>query len=94
MSKLYLASIDLNKIDKTKIKTFERKNGEKGKSLDVAIWIDENPDEDWKACNIQQSTKKDEDKIYLGNGKLYNPQGESSTQSSSSSADDGDDLPF
>ena len=70
MSKLYTGSIDLKKIDKSKLEEFERKNGDKGVSLKVAIWIDDDADEDWKQCSIQQNTTKDEDNIYLGNAKL------------------------
>lgn len=75
MSDLYLGSIDLSKIDKSKIKEFTRKDGSKGKSLQVAIFIEENPTEDWKACSIQQSVKKGESKIFLGNGKKWGENG-------------------
>lgn len=96
MSNLYLGSIDLTKIDKSRLKEFTRKDGTKGISLDVAVWIDDDPTEDWKALGIQQSTKKDEEKIYLGNGKKWQTQPHDQTPQSSQALEDGaiDDLPF
>lgn len=96
MNNLYLGSIDLSKIDKTKLKEFTRKDGTKGISLDVSIWIDDNPSEDWKACGIQQSTKKDEENIYIGNAKKWQTQPHDQTPQSQQAREDGDidDLPF
>lgn len=66
MSTLYLGKIDVSKIDKSRL--FK---GAKGTYCDVTVWIDDSPSEDWKACSIQQSTGKDEEKIYLGNAKKW-----------------------
>ncbi|GAG11613.1 unnamed protein product [marine sediment metagenome] len=66
MSKLVFAKIDVTKIDKERL--FK---GEKGTYLDLNIWINDEPDKYGNDISIQQSTKKDEDKIYLGNGKFY-----------------------
>ncbi len=43
--------------------------GSKGTYLDLTIWENENSDKFGNNFSIQQSTKKDEPKIYLGNGK-------------------------
>lgn len=75
MSKLYLGQIDPDKIDKSKIREYEDKNGNKRRSIDVSIWINDDADEKWKQCGIQQSTKKDETPIYLGNAKKWETQG-------------------
>ena len=95
-SKLYLGSIDPMKIDKSKIKTFTRRDGTEGKSIDVTIWVEDNPSEDWKAVSIQQSTTKDEANIYLGNCKEYisrdAPQGRMGAVENESP--EKDDLPF
>lgn len=68
MNKLLIGKINLSKIDKTKI--FE---GKKGKYIDIAIWFSEEPDQFGNNLSIQQSTKKDEPKIYLGEAKFYIP---------------------
>lgn len=95
MSTLYLGSIDVTKIDKSRLKEFTRKDGTKGTSLDIAVWIDENPSEDWKACSIQQSTKKDEEKIYLGNGKKWEVRPHDLTPEHDQAQDEApDSLPF
>lgn len=66
MNKLIHAKIDVSKIDKSKL--FE---GKSGTYLDVSIWINETPDQFGNDISIEQSTKKGEKKIYLGNGKFY-----------------------
>ena len=97
-SKLYLGSIDPMKIQKEKIKEFTRKDGTKGYSIDVAIWVEDSPDEDWKAVSIQQSTTRDEASIYLGNCKLHTPiqQSPVATVATLATTDTAgvDDLPF
>jgi len=71
MSKLITASINLNKVDKTKIFVSE-KTGDK--YLNISIWLNDAPDNYGNDCSIQQSTKKGEDKIFLGNGKYFTKQ--------------------
>lgn len=96
-SKLYLGSIDPMKIDKSKIKEFKRKDGTIGKSIDVTIWVDDEPDEDWKAVNILQSTKKDEPPIYIGNAKRHIPkdqQKEAPKAVPANATEEEDPLPF
>lgn len=68
MSKLITASINLNKIDKNKI-FVSKKTGEK--HLNISIWVNDEPDQYGNDCSIQQSTKKGEAKIFLGNGKYF-----------------------
>ena len=66
MNKLYYGKIDVSKIDKSKL--FEGKNGT---YLDLSIWINDSPDQFGYDMSIEQSTKKGETKIYLGNGKRF-----------------------
>ena len=64
MSKLINAKINLNKIKDDLLYV-----GEKGTYLNLSIWINEgNPDKFGNTISIQQTTKKGEDKIYLGEG--------------------------
>ncbi len=69
MSKLITASIDVTKIDKTRLIT-----GKKGTYANLTIWVNDEADQFGNTVSIQQSLSKDEresgvDKIYLGNGK-------------------------
>ena len=68
MNKLFLGKINLSKIDKAKL--FK---GKTGKWMDIAVWLSEEPDKYGNNLSIQQSTKKDEAKIYLGEAKFYVP---------------------
>lgn len=91
MSKLYFAKIDVTKIEKDKL--FK---GEKGTYLDLSIWINDEPDKYDNTMSVQQSTKKGEDKIYLGNGKEYvkaTTEGSQAVPDELSEAGD-DDMPF
>lgn len=65
MSKLLKGSINLSKVDKNKI--FTGKSGDKYLFIDV--WINDEPDKYGNISSIQQQTKKDETKIFLGNLK-------------------------
>ena len=64
MSKLINAKINLDKIKDDLLYV-----GEKGTYLDISIWLNDEPDQYGNDVSIQQSTKKDEPKIYLGQGK-------------------------
>ena len=66
MSKLLTASIDVTKIEKNLLI-----KGKKGTYLNLSIWFHDAPDQFGNDCSIQQTTKKDEPKIFLGNGKYY-----------------------
>ena len=72
MSKLLTGSINLSKIDKTKLFT-----GKKGdKYLNIGVWINDEKDQFGNDAGILQQTKKGEDKIYIGNLKFYEKQNE------------------
>ena len=86
MSRLLLGKINLSKIDKTRL--FK---GEKGTYLDLTIWIHEEPDRYGRDAGIQQSTKKGEEKIYLGDAKFFDTQ---KTESPPPDDDEDLDLPF
>jgi len=66
MNKLIKAKINLSAIDRDRL--FQ---GEKGLYLDINIWMNDTIDQYGNCCSIQQQTKKDEKKIYVGNGKWF-----------------------
>lgn len=91
MSRIIGASINLEKIDKSKIKT--GKDG-KGKYLDISIIVNDELDQYGKDTQITMGQSKEErtakvPKVYLGNGKTV-WQGESKKPgvSEHSTADD------
>jgi hypothetical protein len=57
------------KINLEKIKDDLLYVGEKGTYLDLTIWLNDEPDQYGNDISIQQQTKKDDPKIYLGQGK-------------------------
>lgn len=66
MSKLLTASIDVTKIEKNLLI-----KGKKGTYLNLSIWFNDEPDRYGNDCSIQQTTGKDDPKIFIGNGKWY-----------------------
>jgi hypothetical protein len=96
-SKMFLASIDLDKIDKSKIKTFTRKDGTIGKSIDIVGFISEEADQFGKNVAIAQSKEKDstEKTNYIGRGlgKVFLGTPTQTTGDPVSNAPT-DDLPF
>jgi hypothetical protein len=100
MSKLLSGSINLSKIDKTKIISTD-KNGnpfENGsKFLNIVVWINDEPDQYGNNASIQISQSKEEREagaksIYIGN--LKEPQSRNNEPASTRSASVADDLPF
>jgi hypothetical protein len=100
MSKLLTGSINLSKIDKTKIISTD-KNGnpfENGaKFLNVVVWINDEADRYGNNASIQISQSKEEREAgvkatYIGN--LKEPQSRNNEPTSTRSAQVADDLPF
>lgn len=94
MSKLLTGSIELTKIDKSKI---VEKNGRKW--LNISVWLNDDKDQYGNCASIQISAKKDEPKIYIGNLKEYEqnkdvPNSTSIPSNQQGSNVPGDDLPF
>ena len=92
MSKLLTGSIELTKIDKTKI---VEKDGRKW--LNISVWVNDEKDQYGNIANIQISTKKDEPKIYIGNLKEFEqnkPTPSATAQQIVDNSDPGDNLPF
>lgn len=88
MAKLITASIDVTKIDKSKLV-----KGKKGVYANLIIWVNDEVDQFGNNVSIQQSLTKEEresnkDKIYLGNGKVHDKKNEVLNQQ------DKEDLPF
>ena len=88
------ASIDLNKIDKTRI--IEGKNG--AKYYNITVMVNDTKDKFDNDCSIQQGqTKEERDAktapVYLGNGRrVWESTGKANTVSAAPK--DMDDLPF
>jgi len=100
MSKMLTGSIDLNKIDKTRIVSTD-KNGnpfENGaKYLNVVVWINDEADKYGNNASIQISQSKEEREsgvkaTYIGN--LKEPQSRSNEPTSAKRESVADDLPF
>ena len=100
MTKLLTGSIDLNKIDKTKIVTTD-KNGnpfENGaKYLNVVVWLNDEADQYGNNASIQISQSKEEREAgvkatYIGN--LKEPQSRNNEPTSARTASVADGLPF
>lgn len=92
MSKLLTGSIELTKIDKTKI---VEKDGRKW--LNITVWLNDEKDKYGNCASIQISAKKDEPKIYIGNLKEYEakptPEATPSNANNQEQSDESD-LPF
>ena len=74
MSQILNGSIDLNKIDKSKIKTVTLKDGSIAKFFDISIFINDEQDKYNNIASISGGQSKEEresktPKIYLGNLK-------------------------
>mgnify|MGYP000602971830 CR=1 FL=1 len=89
--KLYLGKVEVSKIDKNRLFKSE-KTGRV--YMDVSIWINDEPDNYGNHLSIQQSTKKDEDKIFIGNAKAYEVPQSATTEAEVVSEEPQDDLPF
>ena len=94
MAKLITASIDVTKIDSSKIV-----EGKKGKYVNLTIWVNDEADQFGNTVSIQQSLSKDEReagdaKIYLGNGKTYEGNGGGAPAPSTAASSTDSDLPF
>ena len=66
MSKLITASIDVMKIDKSKLI-----NGKKGTYLNLTIWVNDKADQYGNDVSLEQRTEKGANKLFLGNGRSY-----------------------
>lgn len=92
MSTLYNGSICLSDIPKDKIT--EGKNGKK--YLNVALWVNDNPDQYGNIGSIQVSQTKEqreaqEKKVYIGNFKQPT---QAAPAPQAAPAEAADDLPF
>ena len=106
MSKMLIGSIDLNKIDKTKIVSTDKdgkpfQNG--AKYLNVVVWVNDAPDQYGNDASIQLGQTKDErdasqKATYIGNLKSNTqnsqPQQTRAVSQEVAQGGDNDDLPF
>lgn len=107
MSKMLFGSIDLSKVEKSKIITKD-KNGKEfengAKYLNVVVWVNDQEDNYGNIASVQQSISKEEREsgvkaTYIGNLKENNPQPQQNSKpqqntATSISNDEPDDLPF
>ena len=84
-----IAQIDVKKIIKEKLYP-----GKKGLYLDLAIWLNDEPDQYGNDISIEQSTKKGEKKNYIGNGRYWKKDESPGGPSADQDPDKDDDLPF
>jgi len=100
MAKLLTGSINLSKIDKTKIVDRD-KNGNpfenNAKYLNVAVWVNDEVDQYGNTASIQISQPKEEREAgvkatYIGN--LKEPQSRNNEPTSAKRESVADDLPF
>ena len=103
MSKMLVGSIDLNKIDKTKIVSTDKdgkpfQNG--AKYLNVVVWVNDAPDQYGNDASIQLGQTKEErdasqKATYIGNLKSNSqPQQTRAVSQEVAQGGDNDDLPF
>lgn len=91
MSKLLTGSIDLSKIDKSKLYKSEKT----GKTyLNVSIWVNDEVDQFGNIASVQQYMGKDGQKNYIGNLKEFNREEGKAVEGSAANNSDNDDLPF
>jgi len=74
MAQIISASIDVTKIDKTRIKEVKKKDGTIAKYIDISIVVNDEQDQYGNICSISEGQTKEEreskaPKNYLGNGK-------------------------
>jgi len=93
MSSLINVSINLDKIDKSKII-----KGQKGKYLNLTISVNDEVNSYGQNASIFESCEKGEDKNYIGNGKVIWTDGKitkaSKTEQAQNTEEGDDDLPF
>ena len=102
MSKLLTGSIDLTKIDKTKIVDRDKdgnlfQNG--AKYINVVVWINDQVDKYGNNASIQISQSKEEREsgvkaIYIGNLKEPQSRNNEPTSAKNAQATDDNQLPF
>ena len=103
MGQIINISINLNKIDASKIKTMTLKNGEVAKFIDLTIFTKDEVDNYGNNASMTMSQTKEEraakePTIYLGNGKVvFSAESIAKIASQSNNvgtSDLGDSLPF
>jgi hypothetical protein len=100
MSKLLTGSIDLSKIDKTKIVSVDKEGNSfknNAKYLNIVVWVNDEPDQYGNTASIQIGQSKEEREAgvkatYIGN--LKEPQARTNEQTSARTASVEDTLPF
>ena len=87
MSKLITASINLKKVDQSLLIP-----GEKGKYLNLTIWVNDEKDQYGNDVSVEQRVEKGKDKIYLGNGRQWKQNEQSAEHAGANTAEDVDEM--
>ena len=88
-------NIDLTKIDKSKIKEFTRKDGSKGKSLDLVVFLKDEADQYGNNGFVSESVPKDSKGTILGNAKIAGQKPQTIVETVIAEVvPNSDDLPF
>ncbi len=101
MAQIINISIDLLKVDKSKIKEVQLKKGGTAKFLDLSIFIMDEQDQYGNIASVSINQTKEEreantPKVYVGNGKrtwAKEPQGKAPAKTNQMGVDESD-LPF
>ena len=88
MSKLISGKMNLSAIDKSLLI-----KGKNGIWLNWNLWVNDEPDQFGNDASMQQKTEKGAAKIFLGNGKTYNPESKVENKAVEAKVF-SDDLPF
>jgi len=89
MAKLISLKVDVSKI--TKDKLFK---GEKGTYLDLTVAVNDEKDQYGNDVSCWEKCEKDDEKNYLGNGKVFWESVKPQPKASNSKKETVDDLPF
>lgn len=98
---MLVGSIDLNKIDKNKIKTVD-KDGNRfangAKYYDIVVWVKDSEDQYGNIAGIQEGITKEEREsggkgVYIGNLREVR-RNNTQPQTANAATRDEDDLPF
>jgi len=89
-------NIDLMKVDKSKIKTFARKDGTEGKSLDLVIFLKDEKDQYGNNGFVSEQVPKDSPNkgTILGNCRIVGQQPQPEVHKAEIATDVSNDLPF
>jgi len=87
MGKLITASINLKKVDQSLLIP-----GDKGKYLNLTIWLNDEKDQYGNDVSVEQRVERGKDKIYLGNGRQWKQNEQSAENANTHTSEDIDEM--